>query len=132
MRAYLAVLPEQIDSLLRNGTYGFSSAFATTRLFFEENSEVDEEEREFELSLLAAQESREIQESEDAQGFVLAVNLTSTQSGAEDEYQVELLSDIAWSQVDAALIAESLELELTWYTSQEIAEHLPEWLGNNK
>ena len=132
MRAYLAVLPEQIDSLLRNGTYGFSSAFATTRLFFEENSEVDEEEREFELSLLAAQESREIQESEDAQGFVLAVNLTSTQSGAEDEYQVELLSDIAWSQVDAALIAESLELELTWYASQEIAEHLPEWLGNNK
>ena len=85
MRAYLAVLPEQIDSLLRNGTYGFSSAFATTRLFFEENSEVDEEEREFELSLLAAQESREMQESEDAQGFVLAVNLTSTQSGAEDE-----------------------------------------------
>jgi len=130
MRAYLAVLPEQIDSLLRNGSHSFPSAFATTRLFFEENSEVDEEEREFDLSLLAAEESRNMQESDTAMGFVLAVNLTSAQSGDEDEYQVELLSDIAWSQVDAALVAETSEPELTWYASQEIADHLSPWLAH--
>ncbi len=129
MRAYLAVLPTQIESLLKAGSFSFNSAFATTRLFFEENSEVDEEEREFELSLLAAQESRNLQESDQALGFVLAVNLTSKQSGDESDYQVALLSDISWDQVDAALIAESDEAELTWYASQEIAEHLPTWLA---
>ena len=129
MRAYLAVLPTLIESLLKAGSFSFNSAFATTRLFFEENSEVDEEEREFELSLLAAQESRNLQESDQALGFVLAVNLTSKQSGDESDYQVALLSDISWDQVDAALIAESDEAELTWYASQEIAEHLPIWLA---
>ena len=128
MRAYIPVVPSQIEVLLREGRFRFAQAFVTTRLFFEENSEVDEEEREFELSLLAAQASREIQESQESNGYVLAVNLTSVQSGSESGSQVELLSEIEWSQVDAVLIAQSEEGELTWFASQEVQDNLPSWL----
>ena len=128
MRAYIPVVPSQIEVLLREGRFRFAQAFVTTRLFFEENSEVDEEEREFELSLLAAQASREIQESQESNGYVLAVNLTSVQSGSESGFQVEVLSEIEWSQVDAVLIAQSEEEELTWFASQEVQDNLPSWL----
>jgi len=129
MRAYIPVVPSQIEVLLREGRFRFPQAFVTTRLFFEENSEVDEEEREFELSLLAAQESREIQKSQESNGYVLAVNLTSVQSGNESGFQVALLSELEWSQVDAVLIAQSEEEELTWFASQEVQDNLPSWLA---
>lgn len=129
MRGYLAITPTVIDEFLAAGTYRFGSAFVTTRSFFEENPEVDEEEREFELSWLAAQDSRIQQGSDESHGFVLAVDLRSAQAGNEVGSQVQLLSDISWSQVESLLVAESTEPELTWYASQEIVEHLPQWLA---
>lgn len=129
MRGYLAVTPTVIDQFLSRGTYLFGSAFVTTRSFFEENPEVDEEEREFELSWLAAQDSRTQQKSDESYGFVLAVDLTSAQVGNEIGNQIQLLSDVSWSQVESLLVAESTEPELTWYDSQEIAGHLSQWLA---
>ena len=101
----------------------------TTRLFFQENPEVDEEEREFELSLLAAQDSRTQQGSDESLGFVLAVDLSGAQTGNEIGNQIELLTDISWPQVESLLVAETAEPELTWYASQEIAEHIRHWMA---
>ena len=113
---------------LTHGIYRFGSAFVTTRSFFEENPEVDEEEWEFELSWLAAQDSRTQQRSDESLGFVLAIDLLGAQTGNEIGNQIELLSDISWSQVESLLVAETADPELTWYASQEIAEHLHQWL----
>lgn len=128
MRGYLAVTPEVLGEFVLNGKHRFASAFVTTRSFFHENSEVEEEEREFELSWLAAQESRTQQGSEESLGFVLAVDLLTAQTGDEHGNQIKLLSDVSWSQVESLLVAETAEPELTWYASQEIPEHIKQWI----
>lgn len=118
-----------MGDFFEHGIYRFKTAYVTTRTFFHENSEVDEEEREFELSWLAAQDSREQQGTNGSLGFVLAVDLGSAQTGSEVGNQIELTSEISWPQVESLLIAESAESELTWYASQEIAEHIQQWIA---
>ena len=129
MRGYLATTPTELQAFLTNGIHRFGSAFVTTRSFFEENPDVDEEEREFELSWLAAQDSRIQQGLNESHGLVLAIDVTSAQVGKEIGNQIQLLSDVSLSQVESLLVSESAEPELTWYARQEIAAHLPQWLS---
>ncbi|CAB4803724.1 MAG: hypothetical protein F2745_03345 [Actinobacteria bacterium] len=128
MRGYIALTPNELATFLAKGESNFPRAFITTQEFFENNAEVDEEEREFELSCLAAQESRSTQGVKAQVGLALAVDLKSAQTGTEEGSQVLLLQPISWVQVEALLVAESLEPELTWYATQEISEVLPQWV----
>ena len=118
-----------LGDFLAHGTYRFATAYITTKLFFQEYPEVDEEEREFELSWLAAQDSRSQQASNMSVGFVLAVVFLGAQTGTEIGNEIELLSDISWSQVESLLLAETADAELTWYASQEIAAHIRQWMA---
>ncbi len=129
MRGYLAVTPQVLSEFLEQGSFLSPHAFVTTRYFFEEFPDVDEEEREFELSLLASAQSRQLQKIANPLGFVLAVDLTSAQTGSESGAEIELLSPILWTQVESLLVSESEEDELTWFASQEIADHLGQWLA---
>jgi hypothetical protein len=128
VRGYLAVTPTVLGEFLAYGTHRFASVYVTTRQFFQEYPEVHEEEREFELSWLAAQDSRSQQGSDESLGFVLAVDLLGAQTGNEIGNEIELLSEISWLQVESLLVAETAEVELTWYASQEIAEHIRQWM----
>ncbi|MDP1719650.1 MAG: hypothetical protein Q8L08_01435 [Candidatus Nanopelagicaceae bacterium] len=127
MRAYLAVTTDELSALLEKGSFPFRTAFILTTEFAQVNSELDEEELEFELSWNAAQASRGGQKSPQSMGFVLAVDLAHDQVGDTTGDQVQLLSEIAWSQVESILVSESEEPELTWYASQELAIYLPAW-----
>jgi len=129
MRGYIALTPQALSEFLSGGTYLSESAFVTTRYFYAEFPDVDEEEREFELSLLAANRSRELQGAGVKFGLVLAVNLKGAQTGVESDATIALLSEISWDQVDSLLVSESDEEELTWYACQEIADNLASWLG---
>lgn len=129
MRGYLAVTPKGLSDFYSSGNIDAAKAFATTRYFFEEYPEVDEEEREFELSWLAALESRALQGSDESLGFVLALNLTSKQTGEEIGNTVSLLTLVEWSQVDSLLVAESADAEMSWYASQEIETQLAQWIA---
>jgi len=127
MRAYIAVTTEELSALLEKGLFPFRSAFVLTTEFAQANSELDEEELEFQLSWIAAQASRNGGGASHSLGFVLAVDLTNNQIGDSMGEQVALLSEITWSQVESVLVSESEEPELTWYASQELAIYLPAW-----
>lgn len=127
MRAYLAVTTDQLSALLEKGSFLFCTAFILTTSFAQSHLELDEEELEFELSWIAAQTSRNECESSQSLGFVLAVDLVHSQMGDTVDEQVQLLSEIAWPQVESILVSESEEPELAWYASQELAVYLPAW-----
>lgn len=129
MRAYISVTPEEIERFSKDGIFRFTRAYALTPLFSEVNLGADEEEMEFELSYRAAQDSRAALARSDGYGFVLAVEVSESQKGAELEDTVELVTDLAWSQVDCVLVAHSGDLELTWYGAQEVGAELPKWLA---
>ncbi len=129
MRAYVAVTLDELSQLLDKQSFRFETAYILTSAFAQSNPDLDEEELEFELSWMAAQGSRAGGESADSPGYVLAVDLLNAQIGQARENQVEVLSNIQWSQVESLLVSESDESELTWYASQELATYLPQWMA---
>ena len=131
MRAYVAITPSGLQSFLQSGSFHVAKALTIelgSSLDFEADP-ASQEEQEFELSWQAATESRELQGSSAANGYVLAVDLQQEQLGQMQGNHVVLLSDIFWTQVQSLLLAESEEEELSWFAAQEIPTYLPQWLA---
>ena len=131
MRAYVPTTPAEIQDFFRNGYHQFASALTVdpgNSLDFAADP-ASQEEQEFELSWEVATQSRELQGSAIAAGYVLAVDLQPEQLGPVDGNRVNLLSDILWSQVQSLLLAESEEETLSWFAVQEIPTYLPQWLA---
>jgi hypothetical protein len=129
MRGYLALTPDELAQLIADGEISIDTAFVPTGQFKSINPELGEEESEYILSLLAAEDSISYQGDSAKFSFVLAVDLESLQIGHESEVEVNLTSPIKFSQADCLFVGEasSDDGELTWYAAQEIAVHLPSW-----
>jgi len=132
MRGYLAITPEELVKLISDGEIAIETAFVSTSQFKSANPELGEEESEYLLSLLAAEDSISFQDDLASFSFALAVDLESAQVGEELEVEVNLLSPIKFSQVDCLFVgdAKADDGELTWYAAQEIAIALPNWQAN--
>lgn len=129
MRGYLALTPDELAQLLSEGEISIETAFVPTSQFKAINPDLGEEESEYILSLLAAEDSISYQENSANFSFALAVDLEPAQIGEESEVEVNLLSPIKFGQVDCLFVgdAKSDDGELTWYAAQEIAIQLPIW-----
>jgi hypothetical protein len=129
MRGYLALTPDELVQLLGEGEISIDTAFVPTSQFKSINPELGEEESEYILSLLAAEDSVSYQEGSANFSFALAVDLEQSQIGEESEVEVSLLSPVRFEQVDCLFVgdAKSDDGELTWYAAQEIAIQLPNW-----
>jgi hypothetical protein len=132
MRGYLAITPEELVKLINDGEIAIETAFVSTSQFKSANPELGEEESEYILSLLAAEDSISFQDDLASFSFALAVDLEPAQVGEELEVEVNLLSPIKFSQVDCLFVgdAKADDDELTWYAAQEIAIALPNWQAN--
>ena len=129
MRGYLALTPDELAQLLDDGEIFIDTAFVPTGHFKSINPELGEEESEYILSLLAAEDSISYQGDSAKFSFVLAVDLVASQIGLESEVEVNLTSAIKFSQADCLFVgdAKADDGELTWYAAQEIAIQLPNW-----
>ena len=129
MRGYLALTPDELAQLLVDGEISIDTAFVPTGQFKSINPELGEEESEYILSLLAAEDSISYQGDSANFSFVLAVDLEASQIGQESEVEVNLTSPIKFSQSDCLFVgdAKADDGELTWYAAQEIATQLPNW-----
>ena len=129
MRGYLALTPDELAQLLGDGEISIDTAFVPTGQFRSSNPELGEEESEYILSLLAAEDSISYQGDSAKFSFVLAVDLEALQIGQESEVEVDLTSPIKFSQADCLFVgtADDNDGELTWYAAQEIANELPNW-----
>jgi hypothetical protein len=129
MRGYVAITPNELAELIKDGEISVETAFVPTKQFKSANSDLGEEESEYILSLLAADDSLSYQGDDAKFSFALAVDLEDSQIGTELDVEVNLTSPIKFSQADCLFVGEvnSDEGELTWYAAQEIALHLPGW-----
>ena len=129
MRGYLAITPDELAELIKDGEISIETAFIPTNSFKAANSDLGEEESEYILSLLAADDSLSYQGDNAKFSFALAVDLEDSQIGSELDVEVNLTSPVRFSQADCLFVGEvnSDEGELTWYAAQEIALHLPGW-----
>ena len=85
MRGYLALTPDELAQLLNDGEISIDTAFVPTSQFKFINPELGEEESEYILSLLAAEDSISYQGDSAKFSFALAVDLEESQIGQESE-----------------------------------------------
>ena len=129
MRGYVALTPDELAKLVKDGEISVDTAFIPTAHFKSANSDLGEEESEYILSLLASDDSLSYQGETAKFSFALAVDLESSQIGTELDVEENLTSPIKFSQADCLFVGEanSDDGELTWYAAQEIELHLPSW-----
>jgi len=127
MRGYLPVTVSEVESFLKDGTLDVDQLYAPTIKFITANSDLNEEEREYTLSLLAADEAIEIQEGSFA--FIFALEIPQDQISNEDEVLITLKEKAQWSQVECLFLVTDDGEDLTWFATQEIAENLDKWRG---
>lgn len=114
MRVYVAVTVAQLGELLNNS---IPVDDYLTPAQFEFNEQVDQEEREHLVSLLAAEDSMELNRGN--LGLVLAVDLDDDQLGVDD-------LKISLNQV-AALLQTDDGQSLSWFSPEEIQFQIGTW-----
>jgi len=128
MRGYLPVTVEEIFAFLESQAMECGPLYAPTIKFLTANSEMDEEEGEFILSMLAADEALEMRTNPAKPGFILALEVSDPEIAEHGENFV-ILKDVAkWESVQCAFLVSSDGEELTWFATQEIKPALQEWL----
>ncbi len=71
MRGYLPVTVDEIADFIKTGEMECGPLYAPTIKFLTANNDMDDEEGEFSLSMLAADEALEMRASEKSPGFIL-------------------------------------------------------------
>jgi hypothetical protein len=115
MRAYLAMTLEEVRDFHAQKKFIPEIVYAPTIKFITENPELDEEEAEYEISMIAARNSG---------GYVIALEVSDKQVAQHLEETVELKEEVIWESVEALFVYDSNEDELTWYATQEIGDYL--------
>jgi len=128
MRAYLAISQKDLAALIDSKSIEVDELFAPTPQFVAENTDCDEEELEYLLSLAAGEEALDLRLSEKAPGIVLAVEVEQSQVGESYEDSITLTSAVTWDQIQCALLAYQGDDELVWFATQEIEIHCGEWV----
>jgi hypothetical protein len=128
MRGYLPVTVEEIAAFLESQSMECGPLYAPTIKFLAANSDMDEEEGEFILSMLAADEALEMRANPANPGFILALEVSDPEIAEHGENFVILKEVAKWESVQCAFLVSSDGEELTWFATQEIKPALQEWL----
>lgn len=128
MRGYLPVTVEEIAAFLESQSMECGPLYAPTIKFLTANSDMDEEEGEFILSMLAADEALEMRANPANPGFILALEVSDPEIAEHGENFVILKEVAKWESVQCVFLVSSDGEELTWFATQEIKPALQEWL----
>ena len=127
MRGYISISPSELQSFLVDGSISVRNLYAPTEDFVLERSDLDEEEIEFTLSMLAAQDAL----SEESAKFPLVAALEIPQSliATSTEGLVTLTGSAKWENLECVFLVEDGGEELTWFATQEVEQQLKIWLA---
>jgi hypothetical protein len=115
MRAYLAMGLSEVRDFYAQKAFTPAIIYAPTITFKSENPELDDEEAEYEISMIAARNSN---------GYVIALEIADKQISQYLEEKIILNTEIIWENVEALFVYDSVNDELTWYSTQEIGDYL--------
>lgn len=125
MRAYIGLTFDEVSALFSTHELAAETLFAPTPEFVATHSGLDEEECEFVLSMLAADESIELRES--GCGFVLAAEIPDDAIVDKGADSIKILSPINLEWAQCVFLVSPDGEELTWFAIQEVENLLPLW-----
>ena len=125
MRSYVGVTFDELSALFEENALEVNTFFAATDEFVSEHPELDEEEREFILSMLAAEEALELRE--DGYGFVVAAEIPDENISDQGADSITISGAIALDWVACIFLVSADGEDLTWFGVQEVGQLLPSW-----
>jgi hypothetical protein len=125
MRAYVGLTFAELSALISGGSLKIEILFAPTAEFIATHSELDEEEREFILTMLAAEESLDLRE--EGFGFVLAGDIPADVIIEEGADSIKVSGEINRDWAACIFLVSPDGEDLTWYAIQEVENLLPSW-----
>jgi hypothetical protein len=128
VRTYLPISHKELANFLEAKTLDVNIMYAPTPSFQDENIDCDEEELEYSLSLLAAEDALDLVDDQSGAPLVIALEVVEEQLGAFDEISAEVRSPLVWSTVEAVFLVGEDADDLTWFAPQEAALSVAEWL----
>lgn len=129
MRVYLATTADELQEFLKEGSLEIPEVYAPTPIYSATHPDMDEEEIEFSLSLLAAEDALEFVDDHSGAPLVVALEVTEEILGAFDEVSMELTAPLQWSTVQAIFLVGDEADDLTWFAPQEAANSISDWLA---
>lgn len=129
MRVYLASTADELQEFLQEGSLDVPEIYAPTPIYCATHPEMDEEEIEFSLSLLAAEDALELIDDQSGAPIVIALEISEESLGAFDEVSAHLNSPLKWETVEAIFVVGDEPEDLTWYAPQETESMIADWLS---
>jgi hypothetical protein len=129
MRVYLASTADELQEFLQEGSLDIPEVYAPSPIYFATHPEMDEEEIEFSLSLLAAEDSLQLTDDQSGAPIVIAFEIPEDLLGSFDEVSVNLNGALLWKMVEAIFLVGIEPEDLTWFAPQEAESMIAEWLA---
>ena len=129
MRAYVGVTAQEVDDFLKSGQLDASDVYAATGVFIAQNNDLDEEEIEYTLSLVAAEDAVELKSNGTGSACVLAFEVPDALISETYEMSISLTAPLKWEYLECCFEVSEDGEELTWFATQEIANNISAWLA---
>lgn len=127
MRGYISITAKELQAWLETGSALLEDLYAPTADFVTGNSDLDEEEIEFTLSMLAAEDA--LTENTEKFPLVAALEISPELIATSAEGVITLKTSAPWTSVECIFLVEDGGEELTWFATQEVPEQLKNWLA---
>jgi hypothetical protein len=128
MRVYLASTADELQEFLEDQSITIDEVYAPTPIYSATHPDLDEEEVEYSLSLLAAEDALDLMDDQSGAGLVLAFEIPEEMLGTFDEISATITSAIDWKMMEAIFLVGEDADDLTWFAPQEAESNLEEWL----
>jgi hypothetical protein len=124
MRGYAAMTAPEVLEFARTQKLDITDIYAPTQSFVAAHTDLDEEEIEYALTVVAAEDALELAKADSSAACVLAFEIPSAQISAHHDMSVSLNAPLTWESVECLFEVHGDSESLTWYAPQEIKEAL--------
>ena len=128
MRGYLAMTAQEVAEFMATGTFDVSDLYAPTSQFIVDHTDLDDEEIEYTLSMVAAEDATEMKTPTSGIACVLAIEVPAESIAESHDMSISLSSPISWENVECLFEVSADGEDLTWFATQEIEANLSNWL----
>ena len=129
MRVYFGTTADELQEFIESGTIDIPEVYAPTPIYSGTHPEMDEEEIEYSLSLLASEDALDFLDSQSGSALVIALEVPEEILGAFDEISAEVVAPLQWNSVEAVFLVGEDADDLTWFAPQEAQLNVSDWLN---
>ncbi len=129
MRVYFGTTADELQEFIESGTLDIPEVYAPTPIYSSTHPEMDEEELEYSLSLLAAEDALDFLDDQSGAALVIALEVPEEILGGLDEISAEVVAPLQWNSVEAIFLVGEDADDLTWFAPQEAQLSVGEWLN---